>query len=233
MPRQSIKNTKFQQSIKTKTKMFVTLLLLSQLFTSVYGIYNPYFLVFRHHTANVLQCTAAFTKIRNAIFADYVKDLIATTNFTRSMATRIDSNWAAVSSNQTVTTTGTVPTQNTRNLRCGGGVCGDSLSVIIQRRCCDACNKNCRRRRNLLRQLQTPTTQPILDIEPIRNNTTGYIIVENEGDRFSSNTTGLPGAKIAAQFYTNVQTIIPPTDPCNAILLETKYRALEMTVVRI
>jgi hypothetical protein len=219
--------------------MLISLLLLSQLITSVYATDRPYFITFKHHSFDVLQCSAAFTKVRDAVFADYVKDLIATTNFTKSMADSIDSTWATVGGNitatipvatTTVVTTVTRTVTNTRQLGCGNGVCGDLLSIIIQRGCCDACNKNCRRR-NLLRQLQT-TADPILDIEVLRSNTTGYIIVDNEGDQLSSDTTGLPGAKVAAEFYNYVKLLIPISDPCNAILLGTKYKVMEMKIVK-
>jgi hypothetical protein len=214
---------------------------------------TPFFLLFRHPKVDLtLQCKDVFFKVRDAIYTDYVNSLFATSTINETIASSIDAYWKSTTSTftkveSTTATSSTRSSTSSANRRrklpsCGGGVCQDSLAIIISRGCCDFCNKNCRRRLNaqeipetnmFRRQLQEST---LLSTAPIRDPVTGYIVVKNSGNSSAavlSANTGLQGTSIADEFYATVRSSLAVNDPCRDMLLEAHYRVMAMEVIKL
>jgi hypothetical protein len=215
------------------TKTFTMLSVLSaMILTSMASTESPYFLSFHHPTVDLrTTCAEEFGMVRNAIFKDYVNDLIATSTMNTSVANKLDSTWFYPY---------TFPESNTTNVRrlpCYLSLCRLSILIIIARGCCDFCNKPCRRRHleekdgsiKTPRQLQST----MLDVEVVRSTDTGFVIVKSEGNSTildSSVATG-QGTGIAQEFYATVQKHFDATNDCRSILLGTHYKIMEMKVV--
>jgi hypothetical protein len=214
----------------TKTKIMLSVLS-TMILTSMAATESPYFLAFQHPTVDLrTTCTQEFEMVRNAIFKDYVNDLIATSSMSTSVANKLDSTWSNPYK---------FPASNSTNVRrvlpfCTLPICSLSILVIIARGCCDFCNK-CRRRDleenygKKFRQLE-PT---IYNVEVVRNSETGLVVVKSEGNSTildSSVTTG-QGTGIAQEFYATVQNNFDATNDCRSILLGTHYQIMEMKVV--
>jgi hypothetical protein len=198
----------------------------------------PYFITFKHHTADLrYECYDEFVKVHDFLYQDYVNDLIATSNMTAAIATKLDSTW----STKTYKFDATKKTDTTYNRQlqlCNQAVCNSALAIIIARGCCDFCRKSCRRRMltetsstdALLRGQDRQMQQLLEELVPVRDPLTGFVVVKNEGNSsVLASTSGAQGMGVIRSFYSTVQTYIEGT--CRDILLGTTYRILAMNIV--
>jgi hypothetical protein len=205
----------------------ITLFSLSQFFLiAVQAKDTPYFMTFHHPIVDLrATCSDQFYSIRDNIFVDYVKDLIANTNITTSIASQIDSDWA--------TTTYNFPTQRKLN-HCTQGDCNSPVHIILARGCCYLCTQCRRRELNEIsgdKSLRTIQQSSLLDVVAVQRN--GVVVVKNEGDIdvLQSKNKGLEGTSMAIEYYESIKKNYKNTDPCYNILLESTYKVLEMKVV--
>jgi hypothetical protein len=214
----------------TKTCSMLSVLS-TMILTSMASTESPYFLSFQHPTVDLRTiCTQEFEMVRNAIFKDYVNDLIATSTMNTSVANKLDGTWSNPYK---------FPTSNSTNVRrvlpiCTLPICSLSILVIIARGCCDFCNK-CRHRdleENYGKKLRQ-VDSTILNVEVVRSTETGLVIVKSEGNStiLDSSVTIGQGTGIAQEFYATVQKNFDATNDCRSILLGTHYKIMEMKVV--
>jgi hypothetical protein len=198
----------------------------------------PYFLAFTHPTVDVrLHCNTEFGAVQDAIYQDYVNDLIATTNLTETIATEIDPSWS--------TTTSPLTNESNihhRELSCSR-YCNQALAIIITKRCCNFCGVHGCRRRALTKNsangkddvgvgsIRRNVLETTVTVVPVRDETTGDLIVMTKGNStvLDTSVTTVPGTAIAREFYTTVQMYLDVNDPCREILLGTNYEVMAMT----
>jgi hypothetical protein len=210
-------------------QVIVTLFSLSQFFLLAVHAQSkktPYFMTFHHPTVDIkATCNDHFYKIRDNIYVDYVKDLIAKTNITDSVASKIDSDWA--------TTKYDFPKQRKLN-HCTSDDCYSPVHIIMARGCCYLCSQ-CRRRElkeicgdKMLRSLQTSS---LLDVVAVRKN--GALVVKSEGDIgvLQLQNQGELGTSMAIEYYQAIKTNYKTTDPCFKILSDSTYKVVEMKVI--
>jgi hypothetical protein len=201
----------------------------------------PYFLTFTNSDFDLrYYCVTEFHNVKNAIFASYVHDLIETTNFTLAIANNIDPNW----SNKTSTSN-----SGSRILQsyCEP-FCNDGRTIIAAKKCCNYCGVSggpCSRRvlldvvdevmdKNLEKGLRGNTIRQLsdsYDVKPVRNTTSGDIIVKASGSFDSRKSRH--GESIARLFYDTVRDMFDSKNPCRDILKDSNYKVMAMTVVTI
>jgi hypothetical protein len=205
----------------------------------------PYFLTFTNSEYDLrYNCVTEFQRVRNKIFASYINDLLTTTNFTRSMANNIDPNW----SNKTSTSNSGSGSSNRILQSYCEPFCNDGRTIIIAKKCCNYCGitgSGCRRRQlfdaidevmdtNPAKALRGNTVRKLsddYDVKPVRNSTSGYIIVKASGG--CDSVTSRQGERIAELFYDTAKDMFDSSNPCRDILRDSHYKVMAMTVVTI
>jgi hypothetical protein len=122
------------------------------------------------------------------------------------------------------------------------------LAIIIAKRCCNYCGVTgggCRRllddsSKDGLDKIPTKAIpyynvrklkKEEYDVAPVRNTTTGNIIVKSSGGLGSAEASAEVGEDIAKEFYDAVKDILDNKDPCHDILLDSHYKVMLMTVI--
>jgi hypothetical protein len=216
------------------------LLLLSPLLLTSAQTDTPYFMTFHHPQYNLIStCNTEFHNIRDFIYKDYVKDVIATSYIDTTTAFKLDYAWNTTTYVWPTTSISTtaIPPSTVRRLGCSS-TCLDKPMIVMANGCCGTCPWKCYRRlteeergSNRLRKLQQTSTSTLDGLEPVRN-ATGLVVVKNKGNVAIVNSTStLQGTKIAKEFYNAVEKYLAISDPCRQILLGASYETMEMKVV--